>query len=126
MLAALMSSFASIFNSCSTIFTMDFYLRFRPNATQKELLFTGRMATGGMMILGLLWIPVVGSFTSELYIYLQSVQGYLSPPITAVFVLGLFWKGCNHIGAIACLVIGTFLGMFRYHPEICISRLTLV
>jgi len=92
---------------------MDVYLKLRPAASARELLLTGRIATGVMMGLGLLWIPVLGAFTSELYVYLQSVQGYLSPPITAVFLLGLFWKGSNHYGAMTCLILGTILGMSR-------------
>ncbi|KAL6051399.1 Sodium transporter, variant 2 [Balamuthia mandrillaris] len=119
MLSALMSSFASLFNSCGTIFTMDFYAKLiRPNASQRELLLSGRAATLVMLFLGMLWIYIIPYLNPQLYIYLQSVQGYFAPPITAVFLVGILWRGANNIGAFACLVLGTMVGGLRLLMEI--------
>src|SRR6185369_5814501 len=91
MLAALMASKAAVFNSSSTIFTMDFYKKFRPDASERQLINIGRVATVLMVGLSLLWIPFMSRISSQLWIYLQSVQAYISPPIAAVFLLGVFW-----------------------------------
>jgi SSS family solute:Na+ symporter len=125
MLSALMSSFGSIFNSCSTIFTMDIYKKLRPSASENELVLTGRVATLVVMCLGLFWIPVVPHLSDELYIYLQSVQGYMSPPIAAVFLVGVLWKRANSTGAMACLVIGTCLGLSRLGLELILKNTKL-
>jgi SSS family solute:Na+ symporter len=114
LLAALMSSLASLFNSCATLFTVDIYEKLRPGATEKELVAVGRMATGVVVVLGILWIPVMPMISQGgLYQYLQSVQGYLAPPITAVFLLGLFFRRINAAGALAGLVTGFVLGMVK-------------
>jgi len=113
MLAALMSSFASLFNSCSTIFMNDVYRKFRSNSSDKELVLAGRAATLAIMCCGLLWIPVVPYLSKYLYVYLQSVQGCLSPPIVTVFVFGIFSSYTNGHGAFACLLLGHGLGVLR-------------
>lgn len=113
MLAALMSSFASLFNSCSTIFMNDVYRKYRPQSSDKELVVAGRVATLAIMCCGLLWIPVVPHLSKHLYVYLQSVQGCLSPPIVVVFVFGIFSTFTNGQGAFACLVFGHVLGVLR-------------
>ncbi|RMG04973.1 MAG: hypothetical protein D6741_00215 [Planctomycetota bacterium] len=112
LLAALMSSLAGVFNASSTLFTMDFYRGFRPNATQHELVWMGRIATTTMVVIGLLWIPVIQG-ARGLYDYLQSVQGYLAPPIFTVFFLGVFWKRLNAKGCLWALGVGFALGLFR-------------
>lgn len=112
LLAALMSSLAGVFNACSTLFTMDFYSKFHRNATQHQLVWIGRAATVVMVIVGLLWIPVIRG-AKGLYDYLQSVQGYLAPPIFTVFFLGVFMKRTNSKGCLAALVVGFLLGLFR-------------
>jgi SSS family solute:Na+ symporter len=112
LLAALMSSLAGAFNACSTLFTMDFYQKFRPHVTQHQLVRTGRVATAVMVLLGLLWIPVIQGGRG-LYDYLQGVQGYLAPPIFTVFFFGVFNKRLNAKGALAALVVGFVLGAFR-------------
>lgn len=112
LLAALMSSLAGVFNASSTLFTMDFYSKFRPNASQKSLVRIGRIATVGMVIIGLLWIPVIQG-SRGLYDYLQSVQGYLAPPIFVVFFFGVFMKRLNAKGCLAALGIGFAMGLFR-------------
>ncbi|MGQ9606844.1 MAG: sodium:solute symporter [Thermogutta sp.] len=112
LLAALMSSLAGVFNASSTLFTMDFYSKLRPSASQSELVWTGRMATTAMVVIGLAWIPVIQG-ARGLYDYLQSVQGYLAPPIFTVFFLGVFWKRLNAKGCLWALAVGFALGVFR-------------
>lgn len=112
LLAALMSSLAGVFNACSTLFTMDFYSRFRPDATQRQLVWIGRVATGVMVLVGLLWIPVIQG-GKGLYDYLQGIQAYLAPPIFVVFFFGIFMKRMNATGCIATLMTGIVMGLFR-------------
>lgn len=112
LLAALMSSLAGVFNACSTIFTMDFYRVLHPEASQHRLVWVGRVATTMMVVVGLFWIPVIQG-ARGLYDYLQGIQAYLGPPIFAVFFLGVFMKRINAQGALATLIIGFVLGMFR-------------
>lgn len=112
LLAALMSSLAGVFNASSTLFTMDFYSRLRPKATQHQLVWIGRVATGVMVVIGLFWIPVIQGGRG-LYDYLQGVQSYLAPPIFVVFFLGVFWKRLNAKGCLAALISGFVLGVFR-------------
>lgn len=114
LLAALMSSLASLFNSSASLFTVDIYEKLRPGQSEKHLLLVGRIATAVVVGLGMLWIPVMKVISGGgLYQYLQSVQGYLAPPITAVFLLGLFWKRLNGRGAVWALAGGFVLGMFK-------------
>ena len=112
LLAALMSSLAGAFNASSTLFTIDFYQKLHPKASQAHLVWVGRVATTIMVLVGLLWIPVIQG-ARGLYEYLQGVQGYLAPPIAAVFFLGVFNKRLNAAGCLAALLAGFALGMFR-------------
>jgi len=112
LLAALMSSLSSVFNASSTLFTMDFYSKFKPGVSQHKLVWMGRVATTVMVIIGLFWVPVIQG-ARGLYHYLQSVQGYLAPPIFVVFFLGIFSKRLNAKGCLAALVVGFILGVFR-------------
>jgi SSS family solute:Na+ symporter len=112
LLAALMSSLAGAFNASSTLFTIDLYQKFRPDATQHQLVWTGRVATTVMVLIGLLWIPVIQG-ARGLYEYLQGVQGYLAPPIFVVFFFGVFMKRLNAAGCLAALLVGFVVGMFR-------------
>ena len=112
LLAALMSSLAGVFNASSTLFTMDLYQKFRPGASQHQLVWMGRVATTTMVVIGLLWIPVIQG-ARGLYDYLQGVQGYLAPPIFVVFFLGVFMKRLNGKGCLAALIVGFALGVFR-------------
>ncbi|WP_165250518.1 sodium:solute symporter [Paludisphaera soli] len=120
LLAALMSSLAGVFNASSTLFTMDLYQKFRPRVTQAELVWVGRLATGGMVLIGLAWVPVIQG-ARGLYDYLQGVQGYLAPPIFVVFFLGVFLPRLNHKGCLAALLTGFALGMFRLLVDTPIS-----
>jgi SSS family solute:Na+ symporter len=118
LLAALMSSLASVFNSCSTLFTMDIYRKIKPETSQKDLVTVGRVATAVVVVLGILWIPVMNGISGVLYQYLQSVQSYLAPPIAVVFLLGLTYKRVNTKGAMAALIVGFALGMLRIGLEL--------
>ena len=114
LLAALMSSLSSLFNSCASLFTVDIYEKIRPGQSERHLVHIGRLATGVVVGLGLLWIPIMPLIAKGgLYQYLQSVQGYLAPPITAVFLLGLFCKRINAKGAVAGLAVGFVIGMAK-------------
>ncbi len=117
LLAALMSSLAAVFNGCSTLFTMDIYQKIKPDASDKELVHMGRMATIVVVALGIVWIPILQSISGSLYEYLQNVQAFLAPPITAVFLLGIFWKRINGKGALTALVTGFILGMAKLTLE---------
>jgi SSS family solute:Na+ symporter len=112
LLAALMSSLAGVFNASATLFTMDFYRTLHPGVSQHRLVWIGRFATGIMVVVGLLWIPVIQGGRG-LYDYLQGVQSYLAPPIAAVFFLGVFFKRLNGQGCLAALVVGFLMGLFR-------------
>ncbi len=112
LLAALMSSLSGVFNASSTLFTMDFYSKLRPGVSQHKLVWIGRIATTVLVIIGLLWVPVIQG-ARGLYHYLQSVQGYLAPPIFVVFFLGIFSKRLNSKGCLAALIVGFILGVFR-------------
>ena len=114
MIAALMSSLASLFNSVSTLFTVDVYQKLKPEASQRRLVTIGRVTTVSMTALGLLWLPIMKSIAGGgLYKYIQAVQSFLAPPIVAVFVLGLFWKRMNLKGAVWGLSVGFILGMAK-------------
>jgi SSS family solute:Na+ symporter len=112
LLAALMSSLAGVFNASSTLFTMDFYSKLKPLATQHQLVWVGRFATAVMVFIGLLWIPVIQG-GKGLYDYLQGVQAYLAPPIAVVFFLGVFIKRMNAKGCLSALVVGFIMGIIR-------------
>ena len=118
LLAALMSSLSSAFNSSSTLITFDFYKQWKPQASEKELVWVGQVATLILVIASFLWIPFMKTLMGGgLFHYLQSVQAYISPPIAAVFLFGLFFKWINAKGAIIALWSGFALGMFRLVTE---------
>ncbi|TMI80576.1 MAG: Na+/glucose cotransporter, partial [Bacteroidetes bacterium] len=107
-----MSALAGVFNASSSLFTMDFYSRFKPKASQAQLVWVGRAATVVMVIIGLLWIPVIQGGRG-LYDYLQGIQAYLAPPIFVVFFFGVFMKRLNGPGCLATLITGFAMGLFR-------------
>jgi len=122
LLAAVMGAMSSVFNSASTLVTLDFYKKIRPEASESQLVNFGRIATGFMVLLGLLWVPFIHLISSQLYIYLQSVQAYISPPISACFVLGILWPRLNGTGAISSLLTGFVLGAVRFVTELMAAR----
>ncbi|KAM7147839.1 sodium/myo-inositol cotransporter 2 [Molossus nigricans] len=114
MVAALMSSLTSIFNSASTIFTMDLWHHVRPRASEKELMIVGRLFVLLLVLVSILWIPVIqASHGGQLFIYIQSISSYLQPPVAVVFIMGCFWKRSNEKGAFAGLSVGLLLGLVR-------------
>jgi SSS family solute:Na+ symporter len=124
LLAALMSSLSSVFNSCSTLFTFDVYKKYKPQASEKELVKTGQLATGVLVILGLLWVPCLSFIEGGLFQKLQSIQAYISPPIAAVFLLGITHKKLNAKGAKWSLLTGAFLGALRLVLEMVDPQLS--
>ena len=118
LLAALMSSLSSVFNSCATLITMDVYKKFAPEQSERRLVLVGQVATLGMVGFGLAWIPFMDVISSQLYVYLQSVQSYISPPIAAVFLAGIIWPRANSRGALAALGAGLAVGLARLVAEL--------
>src|SRR2546423_654510 len=123
MLAALMSSLASAFNSCSTLLTWDVYRKLRPDASEQRLVAVGRITTVLLVGLGLLWIPFMKYISPQIYIYLQSVQAYIAPPIAACFLLGVLYPRLNGPGALAALWTGLVIGTARLVLELARSDL---
>jgi len=114
MLSALMSALASLFNSTATLFTVDFYKRLRPLSSEKHLVSVGRVATGAVILLGMLWIPFLQDLgKGQLYTYLQLVQSLLAPSIAAVFMLGIFSSGVTPKSGLVGIVSGFVIGMAR-------------
>jgi SSS family solute:Na+ symporter len=118
LLAALMSSLSAVFNSCSTLITWDVYRKLKPNASQKQLVRVGQISTGFLVLLGLLWIPLMKQISTQIYQYLQSVQAYISPPIAAAFLIGLFYKRVNSRGVMVAFITGFVLGGARLVGEL--------
>ncbi|MBR3507141.1 MAG: sodium:solute symporter [Lentisphaeria bacterium] len=114
LLAALMSSLSSLFNSSAALFTVDIYQKLKKGASEKELVYVGKIATTVVVVCGLIWIPImkqVAQGGGGLYEYLQNVQSFLAPAITATFLLGIFWSRINAKGAVWGLTVGFILGM---------------
>ena len=120
LLSALMSSLAGVFNASSTLFTVDLYTKWRPRASQAQIVRVGRWATLAMVAIGIAWIPVIRG-AEGLYNYLQAVQGYLAPPIFVVFFFGIFFKRMNAAGCVWSLSIGFALGLFRMAVDTPVS-----
>ena len=119
LMAALMSSLASVFNSCSTIFTIDIYKKIKPDMSEKSLIKIGKIATFVIVLLGIIWIPIMDKIGGGvMYQYLQNVQSYIAPPVTAVFLLGIIWKRVTSDGAIYTLLSGLILLILRLGSEI--------
>ncbi|XP_022806468.1 sodium/glucose cotransporter 5-like [Stylophora pistillata] len=115
MMAALMSSLSSAFNSSATIFTVDVWLRFRPRATEREKVIVGRVVVALLVVVSICWLPIIqGAAGKQLFVYIQTIQSYLAPPITMVFGLGILWTGLTAVGALSGLVIGFIMGMAKF------------
>ena len=116
--AALMSSLTSIFNSASTIFIIDIYLRFRKKANETEQIIVGRCFVAILVIISVIWVPILEqSHNSQLFPYIQSVTSYLSPPLCAIYVLALFWPRITESGAFWSLIVGLLIGLTRFILE---------
>jgi len=123
MLAALMSSLTSIFNSSSTIFTMDIYPRFRPKPSEVEQLLVGRLFVLVLVAISIVWIPIIqASQGSQLFNYIQSITSYLAPPICAVYLLAVFWPRTNEPGAFWGLMVGLVVGLIRFGLEFSYNK----
>ncbi len=119
LMAALMSSLASVFNSCSTIFTIDIYKKIKPDKSEESLIRIGKIATAIIVLLGIIWIPIMDKIGGGvMYQYLQNVQSYIAPPVTAVFLLGIIWKRVTSDAAIITLISGLILLISRLGTEI--------
>ena len=112
-----MSSLSSVFNSCSTLITLDIYKKYVPKASEAQLVKVGQVAVVILVIFGLLWTQFIKLFSEELFQYIQKVQAYISPPIAAVFLLGIFVRRLNKSGAIYSLWSGFILGGLRFALE---------
>lgn len=124
LLAALMSSLASVYNACSTLYTIDIYKKSHPDASEKKLVSVGRIATVVIVLLGMAWIPLMEKVSkTSLYDYIQSVQSYLAPPIAAVFLFGVFFRRLNGKGAYAALVSGFIVGLLKLVLQIFRDKL---
>lgn len=121
-LAALMSSLASLFNSSAMLFTIDFYKRFKPDTSEKRLVTIGQTATVVIVVLGILWIPIMRSVGDVLYTYLQDVQSVLAPGIAAAFLIGICWKRATPIGGMWGLLAGMFIGLTRLGAKVYYSN----
>jgi SSS family solute:Na+ symporter len=118
LLAALMSSLSAVFNSCSTLITMDVYRKINPVASERRLVTVGRLVTAGIVIISILWIPMIRLLSNQIYQYLQNVQAYVGAPITAVFLTGILWKRATGKAAITTLIVGGALGAIRFIIDI--------
>ncbi|MCM1449585.1 MAG: sodium:solute symporter, partial [Clostridiales bacterium] len=125
-LAALMSSLASLFNSSAALFTIDFWQRYKPNTDPKKLVKIGQVATIVIVILGILWIPVMRSVGDVLYLYLQDVQSVLAPGIAAAFLAGILWKRATAQGGMWGLIAGLVIGLTRLGAKIYYSNAAVV
>ncbi|MBA3296039.1 MAG: sodium/solute symporter [Acidobacteria bacterium] len=118
LMAALMGAMSSVFNSASTLVTLDFYKKIKPDADERQLVNFGRAATGILVLLGVLWVPFIRLISSQLFIYLQAVQAYISPPIAVCFIFGIGWTRVNGQGALTTLLSGFVLGTMRFILEV--------
>jgi SSS family solute:Na+ symporter len=125
-LAALMSSLASLFNSSAMLFTIDFYKRFKPQTPEKRLVVIGQIATVVIVVLGILWIPIMKSVGNVLYTYLQDVQSVLAPGIAAAFLLGITWKRTSAKGGMWGLIVGMVIGLTRLGAKVFYSNTDVV
>ncbi|NXJ17341.1 SC5A3 protein, partial [Dicrurus megarhynchus] len=114
MIAALMSDLDSIFNSASTIFTLDVYKLIRKSATSRELMVVGRVFVAFMVVISIAWVPIIVEMQGgQMYLYIQEVADYLTPPVAALFLMAIFWKRCNEQGAFYGGMAGFVLGAVR-------------
>lgn len=118
LLAALMGAMSAVFNSSSTLLTIDVYKRMRPKASEKELVHFGRVATTVLVVLGLAWVPLLNKMTNQLFLYLQAVQAYVSPPIAVCFIFGIISPRFTGVGAVASLLTGFVMGAARFILEV--------
>jgi SSS family solute:Na+ symporter len=113
LLAAIMSSLAGAFNSTAVLFTNDFYKLRHPESNERKLVLIGRLSTTAVVVAAILIVPLVKLISSQVYLFLQNVQAFVAPPITAVFLFGLFSKKTSADTAMITLIVGETIGVFR-------------
>jgi SSS family solute:Na+ symporter len=118
LLAALMSSLSAVFNSCSTLITMDIYRKIKPDSSEQTLVNVGRWVTVSIVLVSIIWIPMIRFLSNQIYQYLQSIQSYIGAPITAVFLTGILWKRATGKAAIVTLITGSVIGVVRFSTDI--------
>jgi SSS family solute:Na+ symporter len=109
-IAATMVSIASMLNSASTVITMDLVKRLKPALSDRNTVLVGRWSTTGMLVVAVAWAPQLQIFPT-LWQYLQGVLAYAVPPVVAVFLAGMFWRGANANGAVAAMTLGSLCGL---------------
>lgn len=121
-LASLMSSLTSIFNSASTIFTVDIYTRFRKEASEREQIISSRCFVLALVVISVIWVPFVeGSSNSQLFQYIQSVTSFLAPPVCSVYLMSMFWNRTTEPAVFWSLVTGLLIGLVRLVLEFVIK-----
>ncbi len=121
LLAAIMSSLSGVFNTTATLFVNDFYLPSNPQSNERKLVLIGRLSTTIIVIVAILCVPLVKIISAQMYLFLQNVQGFISPPITAVFVFGLLFKKITSKAAFWTLVIGELIGLSRLASDLMVN-----
>ena len=114
MLSALMSSLAAVFNSSATLFTMDCWRSYRPDSNDSQLVWIGRVATAVVAIISVIWAPVIPYLSDQVWVYGTMISSYLAPPLMCVSVFGVVWSRANSKGAIAAMIFGNLIGIFRF------------
>lgn len=121
LLSAVMSSLSAVFNSIATLYVNDFYRTKHPEANERKLVLIGRLVTTFVVVAAILCVPLVKAINSEMYLFLQSTQAFISPPIVAVFLFGLLFKKISSKAAFLTLVIGEVIGLTRFTTDILIN-----
>ena len=121
LLSAIMSSLSAVFNTTSTLFVNDFYLPNHKSASDRKLVLIGRLSTTVIVITAILCVPLVKLISTQMYLFLQSVQGFISPPITAVFIFGLLFKKINSKAAFWTLILGELIGLSRLLSDLLVN-----
>ncbi len=122
LIAALMSSLASVIHSTATLYTFDIYKPKHPNSSDRKLVLVGRLAATFIVVSAIIWVPLIKIISTNVYIYLQSIQSYIAPPIAAVFLFGVFWRKANSRGAILTLYFGGVLGLLRLIADLLVTN----
>ena len=122
LLSALITSLSSVFNSCSTLITMDVYRKFKSDASEKRLVLVGRLSTVVIVFISIAWIPMIRFFSNQIFQYLQAISAYVGAPIAAVFLTGILWKRATARAAITTLITGSVFGLIRFITDI-LSRM---
>ncbi|MBU1097609.1 MAG: hypothetical protein CVV23_11655 [Ignavibacteriae bacterium HGW-Ignavibacteriae-2] len=113
LIAALMSSLASAFNSSAALISIDIFKPMRPRATESEIVLVGRLSTIMIVVFAIILIPLLKVIDSQIYLFLQQIQAYISPPIASAFLFGIFWSKSTSKGVFTALIFGGIVGFVR-------------